>query len=173
MRRLAWTTILIGAMAASTSYGAPTTSGPARVASVTLVIGNRAFPEFADRQQVKLNQEFPVGDTEYTARIVQYVPDFTMDMKTRKVSSRSSEPKNPAFKIIVKQKKVPQDTTWAMINMMPHYTRNSMLAFRVDRIDFIGRAPVVRPDSTSQMKKPSPMPPPSAPPAPKADQVKH
>jgi hypothetical protein len=156
MRRWGWTAILIGAMAASPSWSAPKSSGEVRVSFVTLEIRHRVFHDFTDRQQVKLNQEFPVGDTDYTARIVQYVPDFAMDMKTRKVLSRSNEPKNPAFKIIVKQKKAPQDTTWAMINMVPHYARKSMLAFHVVRIDFIGHAPILRPDSTSQMPKPAP-----------------
>ena len=153
-------TLLIAAMAAAPPYAAAAAGGPARVASVTLVIGHRVFPNFMDRQDVKLNQEFPVGDTDYTARIIQYVPDFTMDMKTRKVVSRSSEPKNPAFRVIVKQKKVPQDTTWAMMSLVPHYTRKSMLAFRVDRIDFIGRPPIVRPENTSQISSPSHAPSP-------------
>ena len=64
-----------------------------------------------------------MGDTEYTARVVEFVPDFTMDLKTRKVTSRGTEPKNPAFKIIVKKNNVPTDTTWAFFNMPPHFAR--------------------------------------------------
>ena len=165
MRGIAWTAALLSVIVAAPAYGAPGSPGAARVATVTLVIGHRVFPDFVDHQKVKLNQDFQVGDTDYTARIVQYVPDFAMDMNSRKILTRSPEPKNPAFKIIVKQKKVPQDTTWAMLHMLPHYTKKSMLAFRVDRIDFIGHAPIIRSDSTSQRPKAAP----SAHPLPKSE----
>jgi hypothetical protein len=66
-----------------------------------------------------------------------------MDISNGKVVSRSSEPKNPAFKLIVSQKGKAQDTTWAMMSLPPHFTRRSFLAFKVMRIDFIGREPIV------------------------------
>ncbi len=71
-----------------------------------------------------------------------------MDLKSRKVFSRTSQPNNPAFKIIVREKKVPQDTTWAMLHMPPHFTMRSFLAFQVLRIDFVGRPPLMA-DTTS------------------------
>ncbi len=157
MKRWAWVAVFVGAALCGRSWAAPAPapSHASRLATVTFEIRHRVFHDFADRQQVKLNQEFSVGDTDFTARVVQYVPDFAMDMKTRKVISRSNEPKNPAFKIIVKQRKAVQDTTWAMINMPPHFARNSLLAFRVMRIDFVGRAPIVRPDSSAQAPAPA------------------
>ncbi len=121
---------------------APSHRGP-RVDAVTLDIRHRVFHEFADRQRVKLNQTFVVGDTDLSARIVQYVPDFSMDLKTRKITSRSEQPDNPAFRIIVWQKKVPQDTVWAFLNMPPHFAMKSLLAFRVIRVDFVGRASIM------------------------------
>ena len=121
---------------------APSHRGP-KVATVTIGIRHRVFHDFNDVQRVKLNQEFEVGDTDYTGRIVQYVPDFTMDLKTRKVTSRSDQPKNPAFKIIVRQNKVPQDTAWAFLNIPPHFGSKSLLAFKVLRIDFAGAPPLL------------------------------
>ncbi len=121
---------------------APSHRGP-RVSAVTLDIRHRVFHEFADRQRVKLNQTFVVGDTDLSARIVQYVPDFSMDLKTRKVTSRTEQPDNPAFRIIVWQKKVPQDTVWAFLNMPPHFAMKSLLAFRVIRVDFADRASIM------------------------------
>jgi hypothetical protein len=148
MRRWTLHALTAGLIATTASWSVASPPAPTpRVSTVTLVIGNRVFPDFTDRQTVKLNQQFQVGDTDYSARIVQYVPDFTMDLKTGKIASRSSEPRNPAFKIIVKQKKVPQDTTWAMLNMPPHFARKSMLAFEIERIDFIGHDPVIRPSN--------------------------
>ena len=149
--------LILGALAPSQASAAQSSKSP-RLETVTLVIRHRVFPDFVDVQKVKLNQEFPVGDSDFTGRVVQYVPDFAMDTKTGKVISRTQEPKNPAFKIIVKQNKTPQDTTWAMINMIPHFGKKSMLAFRVSRIDFIGHEPIIRADSTAHppMSVPAP-----------------
>lgn len=114
-----------------------------KLKSVTIAIRNRIFHDFADQQAVVQGKSFIIGDTDYSARIVQYVPDFAMDLSTGKVVSRSQEPKNPAFKLIVSRKGKPQDTTWAMMSLPPHFTRRSFLAFKVMRIDFVGRQPIV------------------------------
>ncbi|MGE5178815.1 MAG: hypothetical protein ACM3PF_06975 [Bacteroidota bacterium] len=114
-----------------------------KLKSVTIAIRNRVFHEFADQQTVGQGKSFVIGDTDYSARIVQFVPDFAMDLGTGKVISRSSEPKNPAFKVVVSQNGKPQDTTWAMMSLPPHFTRRSFLAFKVMRIDFMNHAPIV------------------------------
>jgi hypothetical protein len=114
-----------------------------KLKSVTIAIRNRVFHEFADQQTVIQGKSFVIGDTDFSARLVQYVPDFAMDLANGKVVSRSNEPKNPAFKLIVSQKGKPQDTTWAMMSLPPHFTRRSFLAFKVMRIDFVGRDPIV------------------------------
>jgi hypothetical protein len=114
-----------------------------KLKSVTIAIRNRVFHEFADQQTVIQGKSFVIGDTDFSARLVQYIPDFAMDISNGKVVSRSSEPNNPAFKLIVSQKGKAQDTTWAMMSLPPHFTRRSFLAFKVMRIDFIGREPIV------------------------------
>jgi hypothetical protein len=123
-----------------------------KLKSVTIAIRNRVFHEFADQQTVAQGQKFVIGDTDYSARIVQFIPDFAMDLGTRKVVSRSPEPKNPAFKIIVSQKGKAQDTTWAMMSLPPHFTRRSFLAFKVMRVDFVNRQPIVA-DSAQAYKE--------------------
>ena len=163
MRRGLRLGLLAGLLAGSSAWagGAPASHGP-RLEAVTLGIQHRIFHDFHDVQRVKLNQEFLLGDSDYSARVVQYVPDFEMDLGTRKVISRSDQPNNPAFKIIVREKKVPQDTTWAFLNMPPHFGRRSFFAFHVLRIDFAGRAPLVA-DTTSE--GPAAPRPPSPPPS--------
>jgi hypothetical protein len=143
---------------AAASAGAAASSHSPSVTSVTLDIHHRIFQNFSERRQVRLNEDFRIGDTDFSARVVQYVPDFTMDINTRKVTTRSQEPRNPAFRIIVREKKVPQDTTWALLRMPPHFARKSMLAFQVQRIDFFGHEPLVRSDSVA-VAKPVSMPP--------------
>jgi hypothetical protein len=141
----------------SRAAGATTPPSPP-FASVTLMIRHRVFPNFRDRQRVKLDKEFVIGDTDYTGRVIRYVPDFFMDVKTRMIKSRSNEPKNPAFEVVVKQKKVPQDTSWAFLRVPPHFARTSLLSFQILRIDFADRPPVVNPDSTSGAAAPTTTP---------------
>ncbi|MBI5836550.1 MAG: hypothetical protein HZB25_04835 [Candidatus Eisenbacteria bacterium] len=152
MKRWGWLRILIGlalSQSVAPSAAAPVARPAHKLDSVTLGIRHRVFEDFRDLQKVRLKQKFIVGDTEYSASVVEYVPDFAMEMKSHKVISRSAEPRNPAFKIVVRLKGKPQDTTWAMLKMPPHFARNSMLAFKVARIDFIGREPIVNSDTTS------------------------
>jgi hypothetical protein len=152
MKRVTWSivgaaSLAIAALTAATpapkSEGAGSGTAAPKLQSVTLAIRNRIFHDFADQQTALLNKEFVVGDTEMTGRVVQYIPDFTMDLKSGKVTTRSPEPRNPAFKIIVRDKGKAVDTTWAMLSLPPHFTRKSYLAFKVMRIDFIGREPLL------------------------------
>lgn len=129
-------------------------AGAPRLKDVTLHIFNRVFPSFHDKVSATPRKEFRVGDTDYTARVVEFVPDFTMDIKTKKVTSRGPEPKNPAFKIIVKKGNVATDTTWAFFNMPPHFARTSMLAFVATEITFTNRPALVSQDSLAlQIRK--------------------
>jgi hypothetical protein len=130
----------------------PTSTAAPKLQSVTIAIRHRIFHEFADQQTAVLNKDFVVGDTQMTGRIVQYVPDFMMDLKNGKIISRSPEPKNPAFKIIVRDKGKAVDTTWAMLSLPPHFARKSYLAFKVMRIDFVGREPLLA-DSAQSAKE--------------------
>ena len=129
--------------------GAAASHGPPQVESVVFVITHRVFPDFFEVDSVRLKEEFRVGDTDYSARAVEFIPDFAYDLKAHKALSRSQEPLNPAFRIIVKQKGVPKDTTWAFLNMPPHFARTSLLAFQIARIDFRGRPPMMTGDSTA------------------------
>jgi hypothetical protein len=120
---------------------APSARGP-RLSTVTFGIRHRVFHDFSDRQMVKLNQDFILGDTEFSARVVQYVPNFQMDLRRHKIFSLTDQPNNPAFKIIVRKNKVPHDTTWAFLKSPPHFGAHSYFAFQVLRVDFVDRPPL-------------------------------
>ncbi len=122
-------------------------TGGLRMRTVTLHIFNRVFANFHDQVDARLQREFRVGDSEYTATVLRFVPDFTMDLKTRRIQTRSHEPNNPAFQIVVKKKGVPQDTTWAFLNVPPHFARTSLMAFLATQVTFENHAPVVSRDS--------------------------
>jgi hypothetical protein len=144
--------MLVLSVFAGVSAGAAEPPSPVRklrVKSVTLRIRHRALPGFREEDSVRLKQDFQVGDTPYTAQVTEFVPDFTMNLKTRVVSSRSNQPNNPAFRIVVRKQGVPQDTSWAFLNMPPHFGRRSLLAFQIARVDFEDRAAIVSGDSTA------------------------
>ncbi len=161
MRRTWWLGLLIGLVAVSQSQAQvkpPAPAGGARLDAVTLLVKHRVFHDFRDLQRVKLKQDFLLGDTDYSARVVEYVPDFTMDLTSRKIVSKSDRPDNPAFRIVVFQKKVPQDTTWALLNMPPHFARKSLFAFQVVKIEFTGHAPIMVDTTTAAPATPAKMP---------------
>lgn len=126
---------------------APAAGGPPQVKTVTFQVFHRVFQTFRDRVTVPMRQDFRIGDTEYTGRVVEWVPDFAMDVKTRKITSRGNEPKNPAFRIIVRKAGLPRDTVWAFLNMPPHFAPKSQIGFMATEITFLGRAPVKSADS--------------------------
>jgi hypothetical protein len=150
------TGFVLGSAVHAEAGPAASSRGP-RFQSVTLLMRHRVFHDFQDRRRVRLNQDFLLGDTDYSGRVVEYLPDFEMDLDTRRTFSRSDQPNNPAFKIVVRKGKVPQDTSWAFLNMPPHFGRRAYYAFQVVRIDFADRAPLLA-DTNSVA--------PSAPPAP-------
>jgi hypothetical protein len=143
---------LAGMFAVGVALGAPA-GKPPQVQTVTFEIHHRVFPDFLEESHVRMQQNFQIGDSQYSGRVVQFVPHFNMNLKTHKIESLSNEPVNPAFRIIVREKGAPRDTVWAFLNMPPHFARKSMLAFLVKRIDFVGRAPMLS-DTTAGAVKP-------------------
>jgi hypothetical protein len=113
-----------------------------RVKKVTLGIGHRAFSEFYDEVSVRVGEEFGVGSTNYTARVLRFEPDFFVDMDTRQIASKSNRPDNPAFQIATIENGAPHDTSWAFLNFPPHFSKRALLAFKVLRIEFENHAPV-------------------------------
>jgi len=120
--------------------------------AVTLGVQHRVFHDFRDVHRVKLGEEFLLGDSDYSARVVQYLPDFQMDLASRRDDSLTDQPSNPAFRVVVKKGKAVQDTTWAFLNNPPHFGARSYFAFQVLKLELPGRAPML-PDTTSRLFK--------------------
>jgi len=114
-----------------------------KVAHVYMVVRHRVFANFVDMVKADLGAPFQVGDTEYTATILQYVPDFAMDIESGRVYSRTDQANNPAFRIAVKQKDTAVDTTWALLDMPPHFARRSLLSFQVTKIEYTSGKPIL------------------------------
>ena len=148
-RRTAWSgAVIVAALIVGTPAlsAGPTPAAP-KVKTVTLHVFHRIFRNFQDRIVTPLGQEFRIGDSDYTGRVVEFVPDFAMDLKTRKVVSRSREPKNPAFRIIVLRNGEPRDTVWAFFNLPPHFAPKSEIGFVATEIAFTNRPALVNRDS--------------------------
>lgn len=123
--------------------------------NVTVEIRHRVFHDFLERDTGRPGVLTQVGDTDYKFKVLEYVPDFAMELKSGKVISRSTEPNNPAFHIQILLKGKPQDTTWAMLKMPPHFARKSLLAFKVMRIELPAHAPIVNPDTLPPAPEPA------------------
>ena len=118
-----------------------------KMKSVTLHVFHRVFRNFHDQVEAHLKQEFRIGDSDYTGVITEFVPDFAMGLQSHKVMTRSQEPNNPAFHIIVRKNGTPVDTTWAFLDMPPHFTRRALVAFIATRVTFENHSTVTSRDS--------------------------
>jgi hypothetical protein len=129
----------------------PPTGRPPKVTAVALDVRHMVFGNFHEGVITGMKDEFRIGDSDYTGRIIEFVPDWAMGLQTFRVFSRSNEPNNPGFRIVVREKGQVRDTVWAFMHMPPHFARNSMLSFKVLRIEFADHPPVPAPraDSTS------------------------
>ena len=128
--------------------------GTPKVKTVTLGIRHRVFHDFAESDEARLREPFRIGDTPYSAIVTDFLPDFVMDVSARRITSRSNEPRNPAVRIIVRENGVARDTSWAFLNMPPHFSAHSLLAFKLLRIDFTDRPPLLA--DTSAIARPRP-----------------
>jgi len=138
--------LLLGLLTPAWAHGQakpPVRAGAPKFESVTLGVRHRVFHDFRDLHTVGLNREFPLGDTEYSARVIRYVPDFQMDVESRRVVSLGDQPRNPAFQVVVRKNKAPHDTSWAFLKSPPHFGPRAYFAFQVLRIDFAGAPPLV------------------------------
>ncbi len=151
-RRIAlWTAALAAALIVAPparAADAPTAEAP-KVKTVTLHVFHRIFQNFQDRIVTPMKTEFRIGDSEYTGRVEEFVPDFAMDIQKHKVISRSNEPKNPAFRILVRKNGVPRDTVWAFFNLPPHFAPKSEIGFVATEIQFVNRPPLASRDSVA------------------------
>jgi len=106
--------------------------------AITVAISHRVFVNFHDTLTVAMNERRNVGDTEFTFELVEFYPDFAIDT-TRTITSVTDDPNNPAFKVAVYESGEMADDTWAFYGIdIPHYGRNSYLAFKVLGFEYRG-----------------------------------
>ena len=100
--------------------------------AVELKVHHRVFVGFQETHRVAPGETFIIGDTEYSARITGFVPDFLYDQEKKQVISASNELRNPAVRLEVYQNGTKVEELWAFAgDGPPHFGRESMLAFSI------------------------------------------
>lgn len=80
-------------------------------------------------------RKIAVPNSEYRITVVEYIPHYQIDMKTRKVVSASKEPVNPALKIEIDDgDKTREEWLWSKFPSSPH--QKVKLPFRLEFADF-------------------------------------
>jgi len=97
--------------------------------SFSLEVGNRLYPEWKEAHDVGMDEMFYLGDTEYTAAVERFIPDFRI-IDGRPVSFSDSLA-NPAAYVFVYGDSGAVDSSWAFLNFAPHFSPKSFFTFRL------------------------------------------
>jgi len=114
--------------------------------AVVLRINHRIYSQFDEVRRVSPGERFQIGDTDFTGRIIDFVPDFAINPETKEVFTRTNLPRNPAVKIEVFEGGTKVEEVWAFQGEgAPHFSRESMLRFRIEEL--VWKAGATVPDS--------------------------
>lgn len=103
--------------------------------AIVVRVTHRVFTTFNETHRVAPGERFPIGDTEFSGRIVEFLPDFALEETTKKPFSRSRELRNPAVRIEVYEGNRKIEDAWAFQGAgPPHYAKTSLLAFRLEEL---------------------------------------
>lgn len=130
--------LLIPAFAFAVDAETPDAPAPPDATGLQVRITHRVFISFADTLTVEVGEEFWAGDTEFSAVVERFNPDFGI-REGGEVVERSAEPHNPAFLIRVYEGEEQVDEVWAFLgDGAPHYRRDSLLGFQVLSFEWRG-----------------------------------
>ncbi|MFC1633306.1 hypothetical protein ACFL5Z_00580 [Planctomycetota bacterium] len=94
--------------------------------SVWMEEGNRPFECVA-----KVKETITLPESKYKITVAQYVPHYSIDTETRKVSSQSDKPVNPAIKVLLNDgKRTVERWLWAKFLSSPHEQKKLPLRMR-------------------------------------------
>lgn len=115
--------------------GAASAAAAPADSSLVLVVevGSRLYPEWHEEVRVRLGETFFLGDSEFTARLRRFVPDFRIS-DTGEIGSASRELANPAARVVVYHDTTATDSSWAFLNFPPHFSPRSFFTFKLKEI---------------------------------------
>jgi hypothetical protein len=97
-----------------------------------LEAGSRLYPDWKEQHSVRIFEGFPIGDTEFTAKVTKFIPDFRMI--DGKPTSWSLAPNNPAVRVFVYADSGAVDSSWAFQNFPPHFSPKSFFTFKLQEV---------------------------------------
>ena len=106
------------------------------VADTSLVFrvgaGHRLYPDWNEEHEVKLQEEFWLGDLPFRAVIRRFMSDFKI-IDGRRVN-QSLTLKNPAVFVVVLGDSAAADSSWAFLNFPPHFSPDSFFTFQLEEV---------------------------------------
>ncbi len=63
---------------------------------------------------------YPLGAGRWELKVLEYLPDFAMDTKTKRRYSKSSRPENPALRVSLKGPEGPAEERWLLVRPTGH-----------------------------------------------------
>jgi hypothetical protein len=98
----------------------------------TIEAGSRLYPDWKEEHVVRLFEPFPIGDTEFSAVVTRFLPDFRL-VDGRPVSA-SRRLANPAVQVRTSRDTTAADSAWAFLNFPPHFSPRAFFTFRLKEI---------------------------------------
>lgn len=127
-------------------------ASPADTAYVFVIeTGSRLYPEWKEENRVRLNQDFYIADSKFTARVTRFLPDFRIDHG--QFVSASDSLLNPAAHVYVYGDSGAVDSTWAFKNFPPHFSPRSFYSFKLKDVITSGAASPSTPPAAETKEK--------------------
>ena len=129
--------LVTSALAGDLPVGRETDERGAIVADTSLVFGlvagHRLYPEWSEEHEVRLGEEFWLGDLDFRGVIRCFMSDFKIIDGERVNASPAME--NPSVFVVVLGDSGAVDSTWAFLNFPPHFSPNNFFTFQLTRVD--------------------------------------
>jgi hypothetical protein len=114
--------------------------GKPRLSTITVRAFHLLYPDYSQTFTVAMQEKVQLADTNLFVAIEEFVPHFAIDTVTHKVTSQSTELKNPAFKVVIYAGVEKKEEQWAFFKFaVPHFTRQTGLRFEVLKFDYNGK----------------------------------
>lgn len=130
-RRIAgWINIVIFAVAVVVIFGCQKSGSVYEIE-----VKNPHAEKDATVYKIGMNEIFDIDGTDYSASIIRFEPDFTIDIDTKEVASRSQDLNNPAVLLEILENGEKVTEQWVFRKTMPHMSRDLPISFALLTVD--------------------------------------
>lgn len=132
--------LVTSALAGDLPVGREIDERGAIVADTSLVLGltagHRLYPGWSEDYEVRLGEEFWLGDLEFRGVVRCFMSDFKIVDGERRNESPALG--NPAVFVVVLGDSGAVDSTWAFLNFPPHFSPTNFFTFQLTRVEGYG-----------------------------------